>query len=75
MEILEILVTARKLRAVCQIKKKHGLLYLHDTCMLNPDAVEVIAGYAARKVMVDRSKCAKCKDMALASSEIEKKGK
>ena len=46
-----------------------------DTCMLNPDAVEVsavIAGYAARKVVVDRSKCAKCKEMALASSEIEK---
>ena len=46
-----------------------------DACMLNPDAVEVsavIAGYAAQKVVVDHSKCAKCKELAIASSEIEK---
>ena len=46
-----------------------------DACMLNPDAVEVsavIAGYAVRKVVVDHSKCAKCKELAIASSEIEK---
>ena len=45
-----------------------------DSCMLNPDAVQVsavIAGYAARKVIVDRSKCDECKEMALASSGIE----
>ena len=45
-----------------------------DSCMLDTDAVQVsaaIAGYAARKVIVERSKCIECRKMALASSEIE----
>lgn len=43
-----------------------------DSCMLDADAVQVsaaIAGYAARKVIVERSKCIECRKMALASSE------
>ena len=45
-----------------------------NSCMLDPDAVQVsavVAGYAARKVIVDRSKCVHCKELALASSGIE----
>ena len=45
-----------------------------DSCMLNPDAIQVsavIAGYAARKVIVDRSKCVDCKEIALGSSVEE----
>ena len=45
-----------------------------DACMLDPEVVQVsavIAGYAARKVIVDRSKCLECKEMAVSTSEIE----
>ena len=36
-----------------------------DSCMLNTDAIQV---WAARKVIVDLSKCVDCKDIALGTS-------
>ena len=38
-----------------------------DICMLNPEAVEVsavVAGYAARKVIVEENKCSKYKELS-----------
>ena len=45
-----------------------------DCCMLDPEAVQVsafIAGYAARTVIVNRSKCSTCEEMAVSTSGIE----
>ena len=42
--------------------------------MLDPEAVQVsafIAGYAARTVIVNRSKCSTCEEMAVLTSGIE----
>ena len=42
--------------------------------MLDADAIQVsavISGYAARKVIVERSGCVECKEMAVSTSEIE----
>ena len=45
-----------------------------DACTLDDDAVQVsavIAGYAARKVIMERSGCAECKEMAISTTGIE----
>ncbi len=45
-----------------------------DACTLDDDAVQVspvIAGYAARKVIMERSKCTECKEMAISTGGIE----
>ena len=45
-----------------------------DTCMLDANAIQVsavIAGYAARKVIVERSECVECKEMAVSTDAIE----
>ena len=44
-----------------------------DSCMLDADAIQVsavVAGYAARKVVVQRNKCSDCKELAVSDDDI-----
>ena len=45
-----------------------------DVCMLSPEGVQVsavIAGYAVRKLIMDRSECAECEHIAVSKEEDE----
>ena len=45
-----------------------------DVCMLSPEGVQVsaaIAGYAVRKVVMERSKCTECMEIAVSNKEDE----
>ena len=44
-----------------------------NSCMLDADAIQVsavVAGYAARKVVVQRNKCSDCKELAVSDDDI-----
>ena len=44
-----------------------------NSCMLDTDAIQVsavVAGYAARKVVVQRNKCSDCKELAVSDDDI-----